>query len=395
MSNKLQNSLAITARIWYNLVIKTDARKTAFSAKGWDETMDKMFSLAKAYEKYFKIGAAVASHNIAGYSDVLSQHFNSITPENEMKYSETEPEEGKFTFDKADVIFGTARKMGIKVRAHAPVWHNQTGEWMYKDGDKPAPPELICERIAAHSKAICERYNNDVYAWDVVNEACRDDAPAADSGESTIYRDSEYFKLCGTSFIEAAFRAMDKYSPDAQLFYNDYNECVPEKRERIIALIQNLKDKGCRIDGFGMQQHYFVKPDYDELKRSIEAYSSLGLRIHITELDISLMATVNDGEKRLKPGDPGFKEYISEVMRPTPEKLAEIGNIYTKLFEVYRSYSDVIDCVTTWGVADDYTWLDHFGTNEDMPKIKQYPLLFDEEHKPKPCVSELIGAAGK
>ena len=363
------------------------------SRKIEENDMNNAISLAKAYEKYFKIGAAVAAWNIDSYADVLKQHFNSITPENEMKYSETEPREGEFTFEKVDKIFDTARNMGIKVRAHAPVWHNQTGEWMYKDGDRPAPPELIYERIDAHFKKLCERYNKDVYAWDVVNEAIIDEQAKDQIGESDTYRNSEYFKLCGSGFIAAAFRSMDKYSPDAQLFYNDYSECDPVKRTRIVRLIRELQEKGCRIDGFGMQQHYFARPDYDELKRSIETYASLGLRLHITELDVNLMATVEHGTERLKPGDPGFDEYIREVMSPTPEKLAEIENIYIRLFEIYRSYSDVIDCVTTWGVADDYTWLDFFGMREDKPKIKQHPLLFDTKHLPKKCVQTIIDAA--
>lgn len=354
--------------------------------------MSEIFSLAKAYEKYFKIGAAVPERLIDKYLPLLSQHFNSITPENEMKFSETEPQEGVFTFDRIDRIFEGARKMGIKVRAHAPVWHNQTGEWMYKDGDKPAAPELIYERIDAHFKKLTERFGNDVYAWDVVNEAALDDGPGCERGESDTYRDSRYFQLTGTGFIEHAFKSMDKYAPNAQLFYNDYSECVPAKRERIVKLIKNLQEKGCRIDGFGMQEHYFNAPDYDELKRSIETYAGLGLRLHITELDISLMATMNESENRLKPGDPGFEEFIKEAMNPTPEKLAKINEFYVKLFEIYRSYSDVIDCVTTWGVADDYSWLNFFGMKPGSPMIKQYPLLFTDKYEPKPCVEQIINA---
>ena len=346
-------------------------------------------SLFKAYDKHFKIGAAVSSVTAGIFKDILGQHFNSITPENELKYSSTEPEEGQFTFDEADKIFDVARSLGIKVRAHAPVWHTQTPDWMYVDGKKPAAPELIYERIEAHTKVLCERYNNDVYAWDVVNEAACDDP----NDLSDTYRDSEYFKLCGEKFIEKAFKAMDKYSPNNQLFYNDYSECIPAKRERIVRLIRTLQERGCRIDGFGMQQHHFAAPDYDEIKRSIETYASLGLRLHITELDVSLMATLNEGERRLKPGDPGFAEYIKEALRPTPERLAMIEDIYLKLFEIYRSYSDVIDCVTTWGVADDFTWLDDFGVDKDMPKVKQHPLLFDTEHKAKGCVDTLIERA--
>lgn len=356
--------------------------------------MSELLSLAKAYEKHFKIGAAISPRDLTVHRDLLLQHFNSVTPENQMKYELTEPEEGKFTFGDADLIVDFAKEMGVKVRAHAPVWHMQTGAWMYRDGDKPAAPELIYERIDAHSKAICQHFNDSVYAWDVVNEATRDDmlGTLEAPGESEVYRNSDYYKLCGPGFIEAAFRSMDKYSPDAQLFYNDYNECIPEKRDRIVALIRNLQEKGCRIDGFGMQQHYFMAPNYDELRRSIETYAGLGLRLHVTELDVSMMAVANAGDRRIKPGEPGFAEYVQEAMNPTPEKLAKISEIYEKLFEIYRSYRDVIDCVTTWGVADDITWLDTFGVDPSLPKIKQHPLLFDEQHQPKPCVLQMIDA---
>ncbi len=349
--------------------------------------MSNILSLAKSYEKYFKIGAAVAARNIESYEDVLREHFNSVTPENEMKYSETEPEEGRFTFERADKIFSTARKLGIKVRAHAPVWHNQTGGWMYKDGDHDASPELIYQRIDAHIKALCERYNDDVYAWDVVNEAVTDEVEDGAQGDAAIYRSSEYFKLCGADFITAAFRAMDKYSPNAQLFYNDYNECDPKKSERIVRLIKRLKEQGCRIDGMGMQQHYFSCPDYDELKRSIEVYAQLGLRLHITELDVSIMAGF--GHNVFPPSE----EDIKRLKASSPEDIARVEDIYLKLFEIYRSYSDVIDCVTTWGVADDYTWMDEFVPHDNAPVVKQYPLLFDIHHAPKACVEKLINAA--
>ena len=56
----------------------------------------------------------------------------------------------------------------------------------------------------------------------------------------------------------------------------------------------------------------------------------------------------------------------------------EANEIYVKLFEIYRSYSDVIDSVTTWGVADDYSWL-------SRPDRPNYPLLFNADHS-EACV---------
>ena len=88
--------------------------------------MGGIFSLAKAYEKHFKIGAAVSPVQVSRHHDLLLQHFNSLTAENEMKYEPTEPAEGIFCFDRADSIVAMAHEMGIKIRAHAPVWHNQT-----------------------------------------------------------------------------------------------------------------------------------------------------------------------------------------------------------------------------------------------------------------------------
>lgn len=356
--------------------------------------MGEILSLAKAYESYFKIGAEVEVPDLTVHRDLLLQHFNSLTCGNQMKYELTEPEEGKFTFGDADLIVNFAKEMGVKLRAHAPVWHQQTADWMFRDGDKPAAKERIYERIDAHTKAMAEHFNENVYCWDVVNEAARDDRIGVqnDIGEDPVYRNSTYFQICGPEFIEKAFQAMDKYSPNAQLFYNDYNACLPEKRDRIVKIIRTLQEKGCRVDGFGMQQHYFMRPNYDELKRSIEIYAGLGLRLHVTELDVSLMAVANFGDRRIKPGDPGFDSYIREAMHPTPEKLAMISTIYENLFEIYRSYRDVIDCVTTWGVADDTTWLDTFGVDPDLPLIKQYPLLFDTQHQPKPCVYQMIDA---
>ena len=224
--------------------------------------MGEILSLAKAYESYFKIGAEVEVPDLTVHRDLLLQHFNSLTCGNQMKYELTEPEEGKFTFGDADLIVNFAKEMGVKLRAHAPVWHQQTADWMFRDGDKPAAKERIYERIDAHTKAMAEHFNENVYCWDVVNEAARDDRIGVqnDIGEDPVYRNSTYFQICGPEFIEKAFQAMDKYSPNAQLFYNDYNECLPEKRDRIVKIIRTLQEKGCRVDGFGMQQHYFMRP---------------------------------------------------------------------------------------------------------------------------------------
>jgi endo-1,4-beta-xylanase len=52
---------------------------------------------------------------------------------------------------------------------------------------------------------------------------------------------------------------------------------------------------------------------------------------------------------------------------------------YRMIFKVLREYKDVISGVTFWNVSDKHTWLDNF----PVRGRKNYPLLFDENYKPK------------
>ena len=188
--------------------------------------------------------------------------------------------------------------------------------------------------------------------------------------EELVEKIKKYHPAKDYSMLEKAYHLMRKYSPNAQLFYNDYNECDPLKRERIYTLMKNLLDLGAPLQGFGMQNHYSIyKPETDEVKRSIETYASLGLRLHITEMDLSCYQSREDPEIT----------FTDEIMELQAKR-------YEELFELYRSYSDVIDSVTFWGVADDTSWLSR-GTR------KNWPLLFDMNGNAKPVLEKLIRAA--
>ncbi len=331
------------------------------------------FSLAGAYKPYFDIGAAVSPQTIESHAQILKQHFNSLTCTNHMKYLLVHPQENVYDFSGADAVIAFAKENGMRMRAHAPVWHNQTPDWIFLQGDRPAPRELIYERLEEHIKTVAEHIGDAVYCWDVVNEATTDTIDPrhlARYGNET-YRQTKYLTACGVEYLEKAYFFMRKYSPHAQLFYNDYNECDPLKRERIYTLMKNLLDRGAPLHGFGMQTHYSIfSPQVDEVKRSIDSYAGLRLRIHITEMDLSF-----------------YKGRDSEPpTAPTPELIEKQAKMFEDLFALYRSYSDVIDSVTFWGVADDRSWI-------SRPERPNWPLLFDVNHQPKPVVSKLIEAA--
>lgn len=324
-------------------------------------------SLFKVFEKDFYIGAAVTPRLLKEKGGFIAQHFNSITAENQMKFDALEPEKGQFRFETADKMVEFARNHHMKMRGHTLVWHNQTPKWVFEnpDGSSVTREELLAT-MENHIKEVVTRYKNDIYCWDVVNEAIDD--------EAGYLRESKWLKIIGEDFIPKAFEMAHQYAPEAMLFYNDYNAVIPEKRDRIYKLLKSLVDQNVPIHGMGIQGHWNIYwPSEEDLRKAIELYASLGLKIQITELDIS-MYTMEQKE------NPGLKAPTEEML-----KLQEAQ--YEMIFRVFKEYKDVITGVTFWGVADNYTWLDFF----PVINRKNWPLIFDENYQPKGSYYKIVG----
>ncbi len=241
--------------------------------------------LREAFKEHFLVGAAVNPVTLDTQRDLLIEHFNSVTAENEMKFERLHPSQDQYTFEAADRLVSLAKANGMGVRGHTLVWHNQTPKWVFEHQDgSPVDRETLLARMKSHIDTVLSRYRGDIYAWDVVNEA------VSDSG-SELLRPSKWLDIIGDDFIAKAFEYAHEADPGALLFYNDYNEAVPEKREKIYALVKSLLEQGVPIHGIGLQAHWSLHhPSVDDIRQAIERYASLGLKLHITELDVSMFA---------------------------------------------------------------------------------------------------------
>ncbi len=319
--------------------------------------------LKDAYKDYFKIGVAVNNRNVTDPDQikVVLREFNSITAENAMKPQPTEPKKGEFNWKDADEIANFCRANGIKMRGHTLMWHSQIGSWMYQDEKgNLLPKEEFYANMKHHIQAIVERYKDVVYCWDVVNEAVADSPVYPGRPE---LRDSPMYKIAGEEFIYKAFEYAHEADPDALLFYNDYNDAEPAKSQRIFNLVKRMKDAGVPIDGIGMQAHYNVYgPTMKEVDDAIKLYSTVVDHIHLTELDIRVNEDMGGG-LRFNQGKATVADWEKTLQQDQ----------YTQLFKVLRKHKDVIDCVTFWNVSDKDSWLG----------VRNYPLLFDENYKPK------------
>lgn len=329
---------------------------------------DQIARLHEVFSEQFLIGAAVSSRTLVTQRELLLQHFNSLTAENEMKFESVHPAEKRYTFEKADRLIAFAKANGMGVRGHTLVWHNQTPNWMFKNkfGEK-VDRETLLARMKAHIETVVTRYKGSIYAWDVVNEA------VSDSGGEWL-RASQWLDIAGEDFIAKAFEYAHEADSEAMLFYNDYNESVPEKREKIYKLVKSLKEKDVPIHGIGLQAHWnLTQPSIDDIRKAIERYASLGMMLHITEMDVSVF---------------DFEDKRTDLQEPTEQMIEQQADRYRQFFDVFKEYSEHITSVTFWGAADDYTWLDNF----PVRGRKNWPFIFDQNHEPKQAFRDIVSS---
>lgn len=324
------------------------------------------------YKDYFTIGAAVSPQGLkrTDESQLILQQFGSMTPENAMKMGPIHPRENEYFWRDADSIVAFAKQHHLKIRGHNLCWHNQAPRWMFIDSSLNPPDtvskELLFKRLKEHITTVVSRYKGSIYAWDVVNEVISDNP-------NEYFRNSQWYRICGEEFVAKAFEYAHEADPDALLFYNDYNETNPVKREKIYKLVKGLKDAGVPIHGVGLQAHWSI---HDLTERQVDStlskFAELGLKIQITELDL-----------KVQPGGNRAQQDTARTYNAEREKLQT--EQYEMVFRLLRKYRNVISGVTFWNVSDKYSWLDRRGGGG-----KAYPLLFDTTYQPKKAYYQVI-----
>ena len=336
-----------------------------------------VMSLRDVYADHFRIGAAIGPAQVTNGSPdlaLLQRHFSSITAENVMKPAYLAPSPGVYTFDDADALVDWATTNNHHVRGHALVWYQETPNYFF-DGS----PSDVRSRLENYITEVMTRYRGRVQAWDAVNEGVAD----FDSSTSP-YRNSNWYQAAGgPDYIEWALRAARAADPDARLFINEYNTELPEKRARFMTVIRQLLDKGVPLDGIGHQCHIDRTTKAGDVLDAIDAVDVLnaGLENHVTELD---MTVYNDSALCYSDGINCAPAYTNGA---PAEALISQGRTYRNLFNGLKARPSVTS-VTSWGVCDDQSWLNHFPVERE-----NFPLLFDRQRNPKPAFHAITDPA--
>jgi endo-1,4-beta-xylanase len=346
--------------------------------------------LREAYKNKFLIGTILGFDVLQGGAplklQIAQKYFNALTPENSLKPASVEPREGQFTFAEGDRLVEIARQTGACPIGHVLVWHGQTPQWFFEgQNGKPMSRELALQRMRNYIHAVVGHYRGRIKQWDVVNEAI-DDGPG-------LLRDTPWRRAIGDDFIEQAFRAAHEADPAAILIYNDYNIDMPYKRPKAIELLKSLLAKKVPIHAVGIQGHWHLDTNLDEVEKSIEQFSALGLKVMITELDVGVLpsnyrgADISHHEKMTEEQRASMNPYTAGL----PEKVAqEQAEFYRRAFSMFLRHQKAIGRVTFWGTHDGDSWLNGF----PVPGRTDYPLLFDRSGNPKPAY-EAVAKLGR
>jgi endo-1,4-beta-xylanase len=342
-------------------------------------------ALKDVFKGKFDIGVAAAAlpGNYAPEElALLRRHFGVVTPENDMKLGQLQRREGSFNFEKTDAFMAFAETNHLRVVGHNLFWmrDDETPDWFFKDGDKPASRRLVLKRMREHARAVAGRYCGKIACWDVANEALSD-------GDEFL-RPSKWQSLVGDDVVKQAFRFAHEADPQARLVYNDYLIESPEKRLKLLRLLREFKAHGAPIHVVGIQGHWELDcVPFQDIEETLVAAREFGVKVAITELDLGVVRRGRwweDGGKHreeMKKLDPYAGGCPTDVSRRQAEQ-------YGRLFRLLLKHADVVDRVTFWGLQDGRSWLN------DWPwKRTDHGLIFDRRFEPKPAFFAIADAA--
>jgi endo-1,4-beta-xylanase len=343
-------------------------------------------TLKDAYKKHFMIGAALNSAQFTETdkrgAEIVKKQFNTITPENVLKWGLVHPDPDRYDFAAPDkyVEFGVKNKMFIV--GHTLVWHNQTPKWVFEDAQgKPLTREALLERLRDHIHTVVGRYKGKIRGWDVVNEALNEDG---------TMRQTQWYKIIGEDYLAKAFQYAHEADPKAELYYNDYSLENEPKRNGAVALLKKLLAQKIPVKAVGLQGHNRMTwPTLGQQDTTIAAFAALGIKVMITELDVEMLPRDTGNQAADVNLDIKLNKTLNPYVDGLPESLQqEQAKRYADLFAIYLKHKRSVTRVTFWGVTDGDSWLNGWPVRGRT----NHPLLFDREGKPKPAFDAVIKA---
>lgn len=309
---------------------------------------------AAARKAKISFGAAIQVGDVLGdeNAEFLTDNFNTVVPENTMKWQLIHPKANYWNWGDMDSIVNFAVRNKMKVRGHTFLWHQQNAP--YVSGVKD--PEKAKEMLVEHITQIMTRYKGKIYEYDVANEIFEEDGS---------FRKSFWYETLGEEAYFLAFETARKVDPEARLYLNDYNnECAgTPKADAQYNFMKRMKEKGVPVDGAGFQLHLAEDLNFDRkaIESNIRRYADIGIDVSFTEIDVRIKSP------------------------STEEARKHQGEIYTALMEIAAAEPNVHSYLI-WGTTDNKSWVP-----ATFPSYGE-ALPFTKDKVAKPFMDDIVKA---
>jgi endo-1,4-beta-xylanase len=329
-----------------------------------------------AADKGLLYGTTIAASQIDGdpaFVDLVLRQADIVVPENDMKWLDmNQGAPGKDDFDPGDTVAGFAVEGNLALRGHNVLWYFRTPWWYFDLPGRAAQERAVVDRI----QALVGRYRGLVHSWDVVNEPIEPKDGRADG-----LRKAVFLETLGPGYLDLVYRVARETDPGARLVVNEYDIELdtPEhetRRRTLLALLERMRRAGTPVDAVGIEAHLIAVggPPFsgERLRRFFADLAALGLKIQITELDVT---------DENAPAD-------------TPTRDRVTADAYRRFLEPALD-EPAVEMVLTWGLSDRYSWIVRQETHESRWRkdgAVSRPLPFDADLRPKPAYDALVQA---
>jgi endo-1,4-beta-xylanase len=314
----------------------------------------------RAAGKGLLYGASTATALLTSptYAAAFARECGILVPESQLKWNVLRPTSGTYNFEPGDALLDFALRNKMLFRGHTLVWHAALPAWF----QETVTPQTAEEILRSHIATVVGHYAGKVHSWDVVNEAIEVSENAPDG----LRVSSPWYQLLGRTYIDIAFRAAAAADPKALLVYNEYglDDDSPEadaKRAAVLKLLTDLKKAGTPIHALGVQAHLDGTGSFNpqKLRSFLSQVASIGLKILISEMDVTDDNLPNDVTERDEAVAGVYSDYLSVALK-----------------------EPAVIAVLTWGLSDPTSWLTKWHRRSDGTPIRPLPLDAAMTRKP-------------
>ena len=304
----------------------------------------------------------------AAYRSLVLREAAAVTPERALKWGTLRPSSDRFDFALADALLAGCEDAGLRMRGHNLVWHLSLPDWVSASSD-------LGEALLTHIRVVCGRYRGRLHAWDVVNEPIR-----VEDGMPGGLRDTIFLRRMGPGYIETALRAAAAADPAATLVINEMDvelegDYFEQRRRALLELLRRVRASGAPLHAVGIQSHLKWgegRFDPDRFASFLRGVASLGLAIHLTELD--------SADSRLSPAAAARDAAVADLTRRYLDiALAE----------------PAVRVLSVWELTDRFSWLSDSPWTKRSDGQRSRGCLYDDALQPKPAREAVAGVVAR